>query len=172
MALQIALEHALIRLSGPAGASCAREPCAAGGNQMLPAFGRQVAADRVQQRGFAAPLRPTKPMRVPGTRSARNFDRSEAVRRSGPRCLTWRACGLVTGAAGERQPVYRVQIGRLASAHVRLNAVVVAPAQFVHQLLQMGRQLGFRAHALLQPFADGIADRSRRPVIDLLEISG
>ena len=48
------------------------------------------------------------------------------------------------------------------SPDAALMQVVVAAAQFIHQLLQMGRELGFRTHVLLQPFADGIADRSRR----------
>ena len=45
--------------------------------------------------------------------------------------------------------------------------VVVAPAQFIHQLSQPGRQLGFGADALLQPFADRIADGLAGPVIEL-----
>jgi len=49
--------------------------------------------------------------------------------------------------------------------------VVVAPAQFIHQLSQPGRQLGFGADALLQPFADRIADGLAGPVIELFEIA-
>jgi hypothetical protein len=45
--------------------------------------------------------------------------------------------------------------------------VAIAPEQFIHQLLQPGCELGLRTQALLQPFADGIADRSRSPVVDL-----
>jgi hypothetical protein len=48
--------------------------------------------------------------------------------------------------------------------------LVLTPEQFIHQLLQMGRELGFRTYVLLQPFAHGIADRSRSPVINLFEI--
>jgi hypothetical protein len=44
--------------------------------------------------------------------------------------------------------------------------LAVAPAQLIHQILQMGRQRGFRAHALLQPFADALADGSGCLVID------
>ena len=46
---------------------------------------------------------------------------------------------------------------------------VLAPAQFIDQLLQTGRELGFRRHALPQSLADGLADRLRSPVIDLFE---
>jgi hypothetical protein len=49
-------------------------------------------------------------------------------------------------------------------------AVVIAAEQFIHQLLQTGCELGLRTQALLQPFADGIADRSCSPVINLFEI--
>ncbi|MBR1224282.1 MULTISPECIES: hypothetical protein [unclassified Bradyrhizobium] len=47
--------------------------------------------------------------------------------------------------------------------------LVLAPAELIDQLLQSGREFGFRTHILLQAFADGIADRLRSPVIDLLE---
>jgi hypothetical protein len=42
----------------------------------------------------------------------------------------------------------------------RVEVVVVAPAQFIHQPRQVGRQLQLaRAQILLQPFADRVADR-------------
>jgi len=47
----------------------------------------------------------------------------------------------------------------------------VAPAQLIEELSQRLRQLGLRPHVLLQPFADGIADRARCLVIDLFEIA-
>jgi hypothetical protein len=44
----------------------------------------------------------------------------------------------------------------------------VLPAQFIHQMFQMGRQSGMnRAKILLQPFAHGIANRSAGLAIDL-----
>jgi hypothetical protein len=49
--------------------------------------------------------------------------------------------------------------------------VAVAPSQFIHQLSQPGRQFGFGADALLQPFADGVADGPAGPVIELLVIA-
>ena len=49
--------------------------------------------------------------------------------------------------------------------------VVIALAQFIHELSQPGRQLGFGAEALLQSFADRIADGPAGPVIDLFEIA-
>ncbi|MHB8270029.1 hypothetical protein [Bradyrhizobium sp.] len=40
--------------------------------------------------------------------------------------------------------------------------------QFIHQVLEMGRQFGiFRAKILLQPFANATADRSAGGAIDL-----
>lgn len=49
------------------------------------------------------------------------------------------------------------------------ETLVVAPAQFVNQVFKLrGRFQIFRAQALLQPFANGIADGSARGVIDRL----
>jgi hypothetical protein len=49
--------------------------------------------------------------------------------------------------------------------------VIVPFAQFIQQMLEVGREVrGLRGKVLLQPFADGIADRSRSPVINLFEI--
>jgi len=46
-------------------------------------------------------------------------------------------------------------------------AAVLLP-QLIHQVAEMGRQFGiFRAKVLLQPFADGPADRSAGGAIDL-----
>ena len=47
---------------------------------------------------------------------------------------------------------------------------VVTAAQFFDELPQARRQFGAGAQALLQPFADGVADRYTRLVIDLFEI--
>jgi hypothetical protein len=44
--------------------------------------------------------------------------------------------------------------------------LALVSAQLVEQLSQGPRQLGVRAYASLQPFANGIADRSGRLVID------
>ena len=49
--------------------------------------------------------------------------------------------------------------------------LAVAPAELFHELPHFPRQLGFRAQALLQPFADRVADRARCLVIDLVEIA-
>jgi hypothetical protein len=45
----------------------------------------------------------------------------------------------------------------------------VPPAQFIQQMLQVGRGRA-RTEALLQPFADGIADRSARLAIELFAV--
>jgi len=45
------------------------------------------------------------------------------------------------------------------------------PVQLLQQMLEMGRQRRcLRAEVLLQPFADGVADRSAGAAIDLLVI--
>jgi hypothetical protein len=50
----------------------------------------------------------------------------------------------------------------------QLSTVVVLPSQRIHQVPEAGRQLGiFRAKVLLQPFADGTADRPAGAAIDL-----
>jgi hypothetical protein len=51
----------------------------------------------------------------------------------------------------------------------RLPSIVsVLSLQFIHQMPEMGRQLGvFRTKVLLQPFADATADRSAGGAIDL-----
>jgi hypothetical protein len=46
--------------------------------------------------------------------------------------------------------------------------LVVAPMQFIHQMLQVGGGTqGVGAQALLQPFAHGIADRAASPAVEL-----
>jgi hypothetical protein len=46
---------------------------------------------------------------------------------------------------------------------------VVAPAQFIDQMFEVrGRLEGIRAQALLQPFANGVTDRSAGSAIDCL----
>jgi hypothetical protein len=45
--------------------------------------------------------------------------------------------------------------------------VIVALAQLIHQMLQMGWQHGFRTQILLQPFTDAVADRPQGLAIDL-----
>ena len=45
--------------------------------------------------------------------------------------------------------------------------VIVPFAQFIQQMLEVGREVrGLRGKVLLQPFADGIADRSARLAIE------
>ena len=49
----------------------------------------------------------------------------------------------------------------------------VPPAQFIHQMLQVGRQTRMiRTQVLLQPFTYGVADRSTGPMIDLFAAVG
>jgi hypothetical protein len=93
-----------------------------------------------------------------------------------------KACGLFTAAAEKRNPY--VGIGRNSvptgcfSATFSLirhhaAAAFVAPAQFVHQVLEIGRQArGLRAKALLQPFADSVADRAAGVTVDRFAIVG
>jgi hypothetical protein len=51
------------------------------------------------------------------------------------------------------------------------HAFVIAPTQFIHQMLEMGRgRAGMQI--LLQPLADGIADRSAGLAIDLFALVG
>ena len=48
------------------------------------------------------------------------------------------------------------------------SIAAILPLQLIHQISQMGRQFGIlRAKVLLQPFADGTADRSAGGAIDL-----
>ena len=49
--------------------------------------------------------------------------------------------------------------------------LVIAASQLVDQLAQTRRQFGFGTHVLLQPFADGFADRYAGLVIDLFDIA-
>jgi hypothetical protein len=50
----------------------------------------------------------------------------------------------------------------------RPSTAVVLPLQFIHQVPEMGRQLGvFGAKVLSQPFADAAAYRSAGGAIDL-----
>jgi hypothetical protein len=86
-----------------------------------------------------------------------------------------KACGVVTGAAGKRNPFMR-QIAcaaRPCRKAFQLKwgqqsiAAVLLP-QLIHQMLEMRRQLGiFRAKVLLQPFADATAYRSAGGAINL-----
>jgi hypothetical protein len=58
---------------------------------------------------------------------------------------------------------------RMFSSNRRQQSVAaVLPLQLVHQVLEMGGQFGsFGAKVLLQPFADGTANRSAGSAIDL-----
>jgi hypothetical protein len=50
----------------------------------------------------------------------------------------------------------------------RQPSIAVLPLQLIHEVPEVGRQLGiFRTKVLLQPFADGTADRSAGAAIDL-----
>ena len=48
---------------------------------------------------------------------------------------------------------------------------VVAPAQFVDEFAQPRREIVLGVQALLQPFADGVADRYACFMIDLFDIA-
>jgi hypothetical protein len=52
-----------------------------------------------------------------------------------------------------------------------MQAVFLAPAHLVQQMLQMRGQRFLRAQALLQPFADRVADGPAGLVIEQLKIS-
>jgi hypothetical protein len=48
------------------------------------------------------------------------------------------------------------------------SIAVILPLQLIDEVPEVGRQLGiFRAKVLLQPFADGTADRAAGAAIDL-----
>jgi hypothetical protein len=93
-----------------------------------------------------------------------------------------KARGVVTGAAVKRNPLVRENIALISSWRQAENiasvggpfaAVVVPPAQFVHQLFEVGGQVqGFGTQVLLQPLAHAIADRSAGLVIDLFALVG
>jgi hypothetical protein len=50
--------------------------------------------------------------------------------------------------------------------------IAVPPAQFIHQVLELGREARRRTQALLQMFTDGVANRSARLAIDLFAVVG
>ncbi len=47
---------------------------------------------------------------------------------------------------------------------------LIAPAQFVDEMLEMRRRASFRTQNLLETLADGIADRATRPVIERFNV--
>ena len=51
-----------------------------------------------------------------------------------------------------------------------VQAFLVAPAQFLEQMLQMGGERRFGVHALLQPFTHGVTNGPAGPVIELLKV--
>jgi len=51
-----------------------------------------------------------------------------------------------------------------------MQTFLVAPAQFIEQMLQLGGERRFGVHALLQPFTDGVANGPAGPVIELLKV--
>jgi hypothetical protein len=72
----------------------------------------------------------------------------------------------------QTQPVYaRKSLPQLQNPsrfkRRRPSIAVVLPLQLLHEVPELGRQLGiFRAKVLLQPFADGAANRSAGDPID------
>jgi hypothetical protein len=91
-----------------------------------------------------------------------------------------KACGLFTGAVKKRNRfIERNGFAAGSDAAIlglirhRAAAAFVTFAQFVHQVLEVGRQMrSLGAKVLLQPFADGIADRSAGLAIDLFAVIG
>ena len=94
-----------------------------------------------------------------------------------------KACGLFTAAVRKRNPNIEIRLDSVSRERAlcrnmslvrpRAAATFVAPAQFVHQMFQMGRQARpLRAEALLQPFAHSVADRSAGLAIDLFDVVG
>jgi hypothetical protein len=91
-----------------------------------------------------------------------------------------KACGVVTGAAAKRNPfVSEIRLPPSAFAENSLSLVrrpqavtAVPPAQFIHQVLEVGREARRRTQALLQMFTDGVANRSARLAINLFTIVG
>src|SRR5258705_362481 len=80
------------------------------------------------------------------------------------RCGSWAVSASCSSASRSRSAANRRLPGPLMH-------LAVAPSQLVDQLPQRLRQLGFRAQALLQPVADGIADRAGCLVIDWFVIA-
>jgi hypothetical protein len=88
-----------------------------------------------------------------------------------------KACGVVTGAAGKRNPVcariacagplcLEAVLAQVAASSV---AAVLLP-QLIHQVSEVGRQFGiFGPKVLPQPFADATAYRSAGGAIDLFD---
>jgi hypothetical protein len=59
----------------------------------------------------------------------------------------------------------------LAAARMTLvQAFLVAPAQFIEQMPQMGGERRFGVQALLQPFTHGVTNGPAGPVIELLKV--
>jgi hypothetical protein len=89
-----------------------------------------------------------------------------------------KACRLFTGAGQKRNRfIERNSVSTTAYASIFIlvrwhRATLVVPsAQFIHQMLEMGRQTrGLRTKVLLQPFAHGVADRSAGLAIDLFAV--
>jgi hypothetical protein len=93
-----------------------------------------------------------------------------------------KACGLFTAAGEKRNPYVAIGGSKVSAAAFSAifslirhfsAAGFVAPAQFVEQMLEVGRQAqGLRAKALLQPFAYCVADRSAGIAIDRFAVVG
>src|SRR5260370_41903509 len=69
----------------------------------------------------------------------------------------------------ERNFASAIRIGRKFTQLVRRRQAVLAvpPAQFIHQVLEVGREARRRTQALLQMFTYGVANRSARLAIAL-----
>jgi hypothetical protein len=90
-----------------------------------------------------------------------------------------KACGLFTAAIKKRNPYIAIRPISFAGSGsvpqvfglVRHFPALVTSAQFVQQMLKMGRKArGFRAKVLLQPLSHSVADRSAGLAIDRLDV--
>jgi hypothetical protein len=82
-----------------------------------------------------------------------------------------KACGVVTAAAAKRNRFISEIVTEISAFRlVLLPMLLVLPSQFIHQMFKTGRRMhGFGAEIPLQPFANGIADRSGGPPVDRLD---
>ena len=166
-----------IRLSGPSGASCARLPIApARRDRDAAGFGRQIAADRVEQRRFADAVAADKADARAG------HDLHRAVVDQKPSGDPDRDIGDGKHAAlsPERPPnATRLSVNSCSEGRLDDSAAAVSclagssPARRSSSIscCRSGESDDSGRMSLLQPFANGIADRPAGPVVELFEIA-
>jgi hypothetical protein len=72
---------------------------------------------------------------------------------------------------GEISPFTAAAVHKPIGLVLGFRGLVVPPAQFIQEMLKVGRQArGLGVKALLQPFAHGVADRSAGLAIDLFAV--